>query len=116
MFQLHIPGTHLRRTSASEGFDSPQWLLLPQKGTIQPRVRHNHSLTWVGRDLVVLGGESVDGQPHQILVVCQYDDIYQHAQKDEDLDNLVLLSDLDLIPAHPLSTLSLSHKQQELLL
>mmetsp|Transcript_17751 Transcript_17751/g.35439 ORF Transcript_17751/g.35439 Transcript_17751/m.35439 type:complete len:582 (+) Transcript_17751:314-2059(+) len=65
MFQLHIPETHLGITPASEGRDSPQWLLLPQKGKIQPRVRHNHSLTRVGRDLVVLGGESVDGQPLQ---------------------------------------------------
>jgi hypothetical protein len=66
LFELHIPASHLDVISAGDDVPPPRWSLLPQNGTTRPMVRHDHTFSQVGRDLVVIGGEAVQGQPAQL--------------------------------------------------
>jgi hypothetical protein len=60
-----LEGTDMGHTVESTPPLPPQWSLLPQHGSDRPMVRHNHTMTVVGRDLIVIGGEAVHGMPPQ---------------------------------------------------
>lgn len=65
----------LRALSADESAPRSTWRLLPQHGPVRPVVRQLHTLTAVrapggGVQLVVIGGDHVDGLPNQMLDMC----------------------------------------------
>jgi hypothetical protein len=70
LFELHIPLVCLKRSknrgvAACETPERPRWSLLEQKGSELPLARYIHSVSLCGRDLVVMGGECINGLPRQ---------------------------------------------------